>query len=118
MNKNINGILTAVILAGCTAQKQTLYELPSEMKPEVKTEYQKRSDEGYTLYRQNCAGCHTKTEGGRTIIPDFRAEQLRGYELREANAKHESRLGEDKLTTDELGKIMTFLTYKKKNTAG
>jgi mono/diheme cytochrome c family protein len=115
---NRKGILGAVILAGCVAQKEALYELPPEMKPEVKTAYRKRCEEGYTLYRQNCAGCHTKAEGGRTIIPDFKAEQLRGYELREANAKHESRLGEDKLSTDELGKIMTFLTYKKKNTAG
>jgi mono/diheme cytochrome c family protein len=115
LNKGIRRMLYLFfILTGCTAEKM-LYDFPEQMRPEVRAEYQKMSDEGYKLYRGNCAGCHTKNVDGKNVIPDFSQDQLRGYELREANKKHEVSLSEAKVTGEELGKIMIFLMYKKKN---
>jgi len=49
------------------------------------------------------------------IVPDFKPEQLRGYELRVANKLHETNMPDSLVSEEELGIIMTFLTYKKKN---
>jgi hypothetical protein len=38
-----------------------------------------------------------------------------GYTLRVTNQKHEAALTDESVSEEELGQIMTFLTYKKKN---
>jgi hypothetical protein len=49
------------------------------------------------------------------LIPDFTPEQLIGYELRVTNPEHESNIPEATVSAEELGYIMTFLSYKKKS---
>ena len=51
---------------------------------------------------------------GKDVVPDFTQQQLQGYEMRIANPEHEVTLSDDKLTQEELGLIVTFLSYKKK----
>ena len=51
------------------------------------------------------------------VIPDFTPEQLIGYELRVSNERHEDNMNEEKLSAEDLGLIMTFLNYKKRNIA-
>jgi mono/diheme cytochrome c family protein len=99
----------------CSSSKKLAYELPAEMKPEVKAEYAKQCDQGKILYDLNCAKCHTVKKHGREIIPDFTSDQLRGYELRITNSKHEMNLTDETVSEEELGLIMTFLRYKRKN---
>jgi len=105
-----------LVFAQCASSKKVAYELPAEMKPEVKVEYAKMCDQGKILYDLNCAKCHTTKKHGKEIIPDFTSDQLRGYELRITNPKHETNLTDETVSEEELGIIMTFLRYKKKNT--
>ena len=114
-NKHI-AIITGLGLVACTAQKEVMYELPDAMLPHVRVEYVKRCDQGKILYDINCGGCHSSKKGRKEIIPDFRPEQLTGYTLRVSNARHESSMPDSLVTEEELGIIMTFLNYKKKNT--
>jgi mono/diheme cytochrome c family protein len=102
----------------CFAQKKPAkyeYEFPKEMAANIKAEYIKICDKGQALYNLNCAGCHNIPNGKKSIIPDYTPEQLKGYELRVINPKHESDLPDTKVTPEELGNICTFLLYKKKN---
>jgi len=112
-------ILSAMIgfsmIISCNARKKTYYELPEAMLPHVKLEYQKRCDKGQSLYFMNCAGCHNTKHKQKVIIPDFTEEQLKGYALRISNEQHEQNMPDSLITEEELGIIMTFLSYKKKN---
>lgn len=109
------GFLAGLALIACTAQKELAYELPAEMLPHVKVEYDKRCAKGKILYDMNCARCHNTKVKRKEIIPDFKPEQLTGYTLRVSNAQHESSMPDTLVTEEELGIIMTFLNYKKKN---
>lgn len=110
----IAGLALSLLIA-CTAQKEPLYKLPDAMLPHVKVEYAKRCDKGEILYRINCAPCHNTKVRRKEIIPDFRSEQLTGYTLRVSNAQHEKNMPDTLVTEEELGIIMTFLNYKKRN---
>lgn len=114
MTKKISfGLLTAVLIS-CTANKK-LYELPDEMLPHVKVEYEQICIKGQRLYELNCAGCHTQKIGFKSYIPDFSQDQLQGYSLRISNARHEASMPDSLVSEEELVLISTFLGYKKKN---
>lgn len=100
----------------CATQKMIGYDFPNEMNQDVKKSYTSLCDKGQILYDINCGKCHTKIKYGKKIVPDFKPEQLVGYGLRISNARHESSLPDTLVTEEELGLIMTFLKYKKKNT--
>ncbi len=102
-----------VILSCCAVQKKVEYEFPVEMLPHVKEAYKLQCDKGQILYNINCASCHTQKKGRKLILPTFKESQLKGYELRVANAKHESSLPDEKVSEEELALIMSFLRYKK-----
>lgn len=104
-----------VVMFQCQSQKKADYELPEAMLPHVKEFYTKQCEKGKILYTLNCAKCHTKKIKGKEVIPDFNPQQLTGYTLRVSNAQHESNMPDTLVTEEELGIIMTFLNYKKKN---
>ena len=113
-------IITIILpaFAGGNKKKDTkvAYEFPATMAPTVRDAFAKECDKGQALYNLGCAGCHNKVEHGKTIIPDWTSTQLVGYELRVLNPKHEAGIPEEQVSAEELGYIMTFLTYKKKKT--
>ncbi|MBA3681443.1 MAG: hypothetical protein H0W73_09805 [Bacteroidetes bacterium] len=104
-----------LVLVRCQSRKKVDYELPEAMLPHVKTFFTGQCDKGKILYDLNCAGCHNTRVKGKQIIPDFNPEQLTGYTLRVQNAQHEKNMPDTLVTEEELGIIMTFLVYKKKN---
>lgn len=104
-----------LVIMACTTAKKVPYELPEAMLPHVKVEYSKTCDKGYALYKIACSKCHTSKKGRKEIIPDFSPEQLRGYALRISNAQHEKNMPDSLVSEEELGIIMVFLNYKKKN---
>lgn len=108
-------VFSFLLLAACVSEKKVEYEFPEQMLPFVKTEYAKQCDKGQILYKLNCAKCHNQKVKGHKIVPDFKPEQLKGYELRVTNARHEQNLTDSAVTAEELGLIMTFLNYKKKS---
>ncbi len=107
-------IVTVFFITACTTTKKAEYDFPVEMGETVRADYKKQCDKGQVLYMINCAGCHNVKSGRKMVIPDFTPEKLASYEVRVANAKHESNLDETKVSAEELGMIMTFLTYKKR----
>ncbi len=109
-------ICFSALIFSCAVQKRIEPEFPEAMLPHVKVEYAARYEKGQILYDINCGRCHTTIIARKKIVPDFKQEQLKGYELRIANAQHESNMPDSLVTEEELGIIMTFLMYKKKNT--
>jgi hypothetical protein len=108
-------LLSCIALMQCKAPQEIPYELPDAMVANVKIEYAKQCDKGKILYDINCASCHTTIVKRKKLIPDFTSEQLVGYELRVTNPQHEDNIPETTVSTEELGYIMTFLSYKKKS---
>ena len=87
------------------------------MNDAVRADYISQWEKGKILYDINCAKCHNTKVRGRRMVPDFSKEQLVGYGIRMTNQRHESSLTDETVNTEELGLIMTFLSYKKKNAA-
>ncbi len=116
MNNRILIVIAALSLSACVvSQAKVVYEFPEAMAEPVRVEFLKICQKGKILYDINCAQCHNIKRGGKELIPDFDAEQLKGYEIRVANAQHEENMPDEKVTAEELGLISTFLMYKKKN---
>lgn len=107
----ISGIL---IYSACKMQSKALYKLPDEMLPHVKVEYEKLCNKGQALYLITCNNCHNKGSKRNIIIPDWTSEQLSGYTLRVSNKRHEENMPDSLVSEEELGIIMTFLSYKKR----
>ena len=91
------------------------YDFPKAMAADVRTDYYRQCELGRVLYEHNCGKCHNTTVKGKTLIPYFSQEKLIGYALRESNEKHTSSMPDSIVTAEDLGLIMTFLTYKKKD---
>ncbi len=108
-------MLSCIFLMQCKAPHEISYELPDAMVPSAKIEYAKQCDKGKILFDINCAQCHTTIVKRKEIIPDFTLEQLIGYEIRVSTPEHESNIPETTVSAEELGYIMTFLSYKKKS---
>jgi hypothetical protein len=115
MKKKMIIPLFALFLVMCKVKYEVKYDFPKEMLPHVKEQYSAQCEKGKILWDMNCARCHNTTVKKKVIVPDFKEAQLRGYELRVANAKHESNLPDSLVTEEELSIIMTFLRYKKRN---
>lgn len=111
----IISVSLSTILVACSVNKMLQYEFPEAMLPEVKAAYKERCDKGQALYNIACAGCHNTGTKRKPVVPDFSTEQLRGYALRVSNRMHEKNIPDSLVSEEELGIIMTFLTYKKKN---
>ena len=100
----------------CGVQKNAVsYEFPTEMTESVRTQFKADCDKGKILYEINCAQCHNLSIKGKSVVPDFNPEQLKGYEIRVANARHEESMPDERVTAEELVYISTYLTYKKKS---
>ncbi len=108
-------IIVSLLLLKCVSQKKVGYDFPVQMLDYVKVEYEKQCDKGQVFYNMSCAKCHNKIIKGKKIIPDFNTDQIVAYTLRISNDRHKVALEDTILSTEELGLIMTFLTYKKKS---
>lgn len=117
MNKLIPIIILSFFISvfDSNAQVKVAYDFPAAMSEKVRAAYFEQCEKGRILYQINCAGCHNYKVKRKEFIPDFTPGQLSGYELRILNSKHETDVAEEKVSGEELGLIMTFLTYKKKN---
>lgn len=104
------------MLFQCATQKKVTYDFPAEMKEPVRLGFTEQCDKGQILYDINCGKCHTKIVKRKKIVPDFTLEQIETYQIRIANPQHESKMTEEIVSGEELGLIITFLTYKTKNT--
>jgi mono/diheme cytochrome c family protein len=99
----------------CACSKKAAFIFPNEMTPAVQLSYTEICTKGKILYNLNCASCHTAKKWGKELIPDFTPEQLESYQIRVANQIHEPIMNDEQLPAEELGLIMTFLSYKTKS---
>jgi hypothetical protein len=115
IKKNCIYIITLLSIVACATSKKAVYVFPAEMLPNVQVEYTKICDKGKIFYDLNCAKCHTTKKFGKELIPDFTPEQLESYQIRVANSIHEPIMTDEQVPAEELGMIMTFLSYKSKS---
>lgn len=115
MRYRIPVIVFVSCLVACSSQKKVGYTFPAAMALPIQKEFAKECDKGQVLYNINCAQCHNLVIKGKHVIPDFQPEQLVGYELRVSNPQHEGSMPDTRVTAEELGQIMTFLSYKTKS---
>jgi mono/diheme cytochrome c family protein len=108
-------LIPVIVVLACNTPKKVTYVFPVEMTAAVQASYTQICDKGKLLYDLNCAGCHTTKRGGKELIPDFTPEQLESYQIRIANQVHEPIMNDEQLPAEDLGFIMTFLTYKSKS---
>jgi hypothetical protein len=113
--KSISIIASLLFCVCCAVQKTVTIDLPPEMLPHVKPHYESECARGQVLYDLNCGKCHTTYVKRKKIVPDFTEDQLRGYELRLTNKKHQAELTDSVVSEEELSVIMTFLRYKTRN---
>ncbi len=107
--------LVSIIFFACKTQKtppKAEFEFPSVMKDYVKKEFLRQCLKGEVLYELNCAKCHNVKVKRKMVIPDFTSDQLNGYDMRMANNEHQNNLRPAQVTTEELGYIISFLSYK------
>ena len=112
------GAVLGFVLWECTSPKKlekSEYEFPSVMKDYVKKDFLRQCLKGEVLYDINCAKCHTVKVKRKMVIPDFTSDQLNSYDMRMANKEHQTNLQGTQVTTEELGYIISFLSYKKKS---
>lgn len=115
MKKCIIVCLSLVVFVACASQKKVTYDFPPAMAANIQAQFTEQCDKGKFLYDKNCARCHNTIVKGKAIIPDFSQEKLVGYAIRNSNQRHESSMPDTLVSAEELGLIMTFLTYKKRN---
>ncbi len=108
-------IFISMLIFACSTSKKQAYLFPTEMSPAIQSSYQDICEKGKVLYNLHCANCHNKKKWGTDIIPDFTFEQLDAYLIRAANERHDSDLTEEKVSAEELGMVITYLTYKPKS---
>lgn len=98
----------------CDAQKKMKYTFPDDIADTAKKDFVKQFYQGMTLYKISCGKCHNKLIDGKELIPNFSLPQLMDYEIR-IFPEHNGKLTDNKVTDDELPKIILFLRYKEKN---
>lgn len=112
-------IITSVALLSCAARKYRLtHDFPAAMSATIKADYIRQWEKGRVLYGMTCARCHNMREGRHEVVPDFPPDKVMGYELRTEHIKHGAELSDADLTAEDLGMIVIFLTYKRKNPDG
>lgn len=111
----VSYIFLSAYLIACNTQQKIKYEFPAEMTNSVKVEYLKLCNKGKNLFLLNCAKCHYMKFKGKEVIPDFNPAQLESYQIRISNLDHMKFVREDNISAEELGYVITFLTYKKKS---
>jgi hypothetical protein len=111
-------VLLCLVVWECTFYKKpakATYDFPSVMKENVRKEFLKRCLKGEVLYGMNCGKCHNVMVKRKIVIPDFTLEQLSSYDVRLGNKDHMTNLQSTQVTPEELGYIISFLSYKTKS---
>ena len=98
----------------CHAQKKAAFTYPDDIADSAKKSFVKQFNQGMILYKISCNRCHIKIVGGKEVIPDFSLPQLMDYEIR-IFPEHNEKLTDNKVSDEELAKIVLFLRYKEKS---
>lgn len=94
----------------------TIYDFPEDVTTDTgRTSFVKNFYAGRIIYKETCAKCHDSTKNDQLFYPDFSLPQLLDYEMRFQYPEHQDDLRDEKITAEELDKVVLFLQYKKHN---
>ena len=93
--------------------QRLIYSIDTTLSKEQQINLIKQIKMGKALYKPNCSKCHGIFSKGLEHIPNFTKVQLDSYSAKcMLNDKVNHAVAEH-LSIDELGKILTFLKFKK-----
>lgn len=72
-------------------------------------ELELKLDQGLTLYKANCSGCHGIFTKGKDDIPNFSKEQIDNYGVAFIRQDPKNHAVAMKLSSGQINKILTFL---------
>lgn len=108
-------VFSCLLLTQCTSHKVE-YAFPEEAKtlpgyPEL----MEHLEAGKKLYKAYCTGCHGVFTKGKKEIPNFSRIQLDNYNSNFMKKDPKNHAVAKKLSQDQMGDIILFLTFIKKD---
>ncbi|MBX7181806.1 MAG: cytochrome c [Bacteroidia bacterium] len=93
------------------------YSIPVKLSAEDEKELLNSLKQGEALFKIHCAGCHVKKIKHKKLIPNFTATMLGNYSKNMINStpEHKNTISPKQLRPEDLNKIITFLTFRKKD---
>lgn len=107
--------ISAVIFNACSTRKVE-YAFPEDAKNmQGYDELMSHLEAGKKLYKAHCTGCHGVFTKGKKDIPNFSRVQLDNYNANFIKKDPKNHAVAQKLSKDQLGDIILFLTFIKKD---
>lgn len=106
-------IILLLLLCQCARQPKVTYSIPADYPPARREQLIEIFAKGKELYKANCSGCHGIFTKGKDSIPNFTAIQIDNYGARFMNGDPMNHAVARKMSSDQLGQVLTFLRLKK-----
>jgi cytochrome c553 len=108
-------VVICCLLVACSSYKVE-YAFPEDAKKmQGYDELMTHIEAGKKLYKAHCTGCHGIFTKGKKEIPNFSRVQLDNYNSNFIKKDPKNHAVAQKLSKDQLGDIIIFLTFVKKN---
>ena len=93
------------------------YSIPVKLSKEDEKELLNSLKQGEALFKIHCASCHIKKIKRKKLIPNFTGSMLSNYSksLITSTPEHKNTISPKQLKPEDLNKIITFLTFRKKD---
>ena len=108
-------LIAGLLLVSC-ANRKVEYAFPDDANSlPGYAELMEHLESGKKLYKTNCTGCHGVFTKGKKGIPNFSRIQLDNYNSNFMRKDPKNHAVAKKLTQEQLGDIILFLTFIKKD---
>lgn len=107
-------IITVILFSQCAASRQSQYNIPSDVPPEVRSVLIERAEKGKILYKKYCSGCHGIFSQGKDGVPNFTARQIDNYHsaaLLKIDPRNHAVA--QKMSNQQIDYVITFLRIRK-----
>jgi len=109
----ITAFLLLILVAQCSSEKKTTYNIPSYYRGERKTELLANLEKGKQLFKQNCSGCHGIFTKGKDGVPNFTNQEIKNYLTAYQTNDQKNHAVIKKLLPEEMSLILSFLQLRK-----
>lgn len=109
-------IFLLILLVKCKSPMEN-YSIPVKLSKEDEKELLSSLKQGQSLFQVHCANCHVKKIKRKKLIPNFTGSMLNNYSksLITSTPEHKNTISPKQLKPDDLNKIITFLTFRKRD---
>ncbi|MGE0637659.1 MAG: cytochrome c [Bacteroidia bacterium] len=109
-------VLTCCMVTASCSTRKVEYAFPEDAKTmKGYDELMSHLEAGKKLYKAHCTGCHGVFTKGKKDIPNFSRVQLDNYNSNFLKKDPKNHAVAQKLSKDQLGDIILFLTFIKKD---